>query len=217
MSPELFDPEKFGFKDGRRTKRSDCYALGMVIYEVLSGQTPFSRHADYIVVVKVLKGERPGRPQGETRTWFSDDIWSVLERCWKTSPGDRPGIKDVLRCLEGRSRSRTPFSPQAITNRTTNSPTNFDPSAEESVDKSEISSPPQTVSSQQSQELPLKGNPNENSDHPFAHKHSALPHGPSDHQNLEMSVADPDGSDLEEPGGILDKVSRPGLPDGFLC
>jgi len=36
MSPELLDPERFGFdKDDRRpTKQADCYALGMVVYEV---------------------------------------------------------------------------------------------------------------------------------------------------------------------------------------
>lgn len=36
MSPELLDPERFGMdKDARRpTKQADCYALGMVIYEV---------------------------------------------------------------------------------------------------------------------------------------------------------------------------------------
>lgn len=33
MSPELLDPERFGGGD-RPTKQSDCYALGMVIYEV---------------------------------------------------------------------------------------------------------------------------------------------------------------------------------------
>ena len=33
MSPELLDPERFGAGD-RPTRQSDCYALGMVIYEV---------------------------------------------------------------------------------------------------------------------------------------------------------------------------------------
>ena len=37
MSPELLYPEKFGGSDGRPTKQSDCYALGMVVYEVLTG------------------------------------------------------------------------------------------------------------------------------------------------------------------------------------
>jgi len=37
MSPELLDPERFGVsksEDDRPTGQSDCYALGMVIYEV---------------------------------------------------------------------------------------------------------------------------------------------------------------------------------------
>ena len=33
MSPELLDPLRFG-SDGRPTCESDCYALGMVVYEV---------------------------------------------------------------------------------------------------------------------------------------------------------------------------------------
>jgi serine/threonine protein kinase len=34
MSPELLDPEPFGVQGDRPTRQSDCYALGMVIYEV---------------------------------------------------------------------------------------------------------------------------------------------------------------------------------------
>lgn len=33
MSPELLDPPRFG-SNGRPTRESDCYALGMVVYEV---------------------------------------------------------------------------------------------------------------------------------------------------------------------------------------
>ena len=36
MSPELLDPERFGLEYCKPTKESDCYALGMVIYEVRS-------------------------------------------------------------------------------------------------------------------------------------------------------------------------------------
>jgi len=37
MSPELLDPGRFGVpasEEKRPTRQSDCYALGMVIYEV---------------------------------------------------------------------------------------------------------------------------------------------------------------------------------------
>ena len=33
MSPELLDPKRFN-SNGRLTRQSDCYALGMVVYEV---------------------------------------------------------------------------------------------------------------------------------------------------------------------------------------
>lgn len=34
MGPELFYPEDFGLSKFQPTKESDCYAFGMVIYEV---------------------------------------------------------------------------------------------------------------------------------------------------------------------------------------
>ena len=64
MSPELLHPNQFGLKDSRPTRESDCYALGMVIYEVLSGKAPFAALKDFMVMRKVTDGERPERPEG---------------------------------------------------------------------------------------------------------------------------------------------------------
>lgn len=38
MSPELFYPDEFGLSRFQLTKESDCYAFGMVVYEVSSAQ-----------------------------------------------------------------------------------------------------------------------------------------------------------------------------------
>ena len=103
MSPELLDPGKFGLKDSCSTRESDCYALGMVIYEVLSGLTPFAGCRDGTVVLKVLDGERPGRPQGAEGARFTDALWEMLERCWNPQPHDRPSVEAVLEFLEGIS------------------------------------------------------------------------------------------------------------------
>ena len=111
MSPELFKPERFGVKDSSRTKSSDCYALGMVVYEVLTEQAPFSQYDKYATIGKVLRGERPKRPQGPEERWFTDDIWDILGRCWKPKPGDRPSIKNVLQHLRLPSWSWTPVKP----------------------------------------------------------------------------------------------------------
>jgi hypothetical protein len=100
MSPELILPEEFGLQKGRPTKASDCYALGMVIYEVLSGQRPFTADNDLDVVGKTLRGERPGRPQGKEGKLFTDEIWDILELCWKEQPRDRISVSAVLLRLE---------------------------------------------------------------------------------------------------------------------
>jgi len=103
MSPELLVPEHFGLKESRPTKPSDCYALGMMVYEVLSGQMPFDQHPPVIVVFRILEGERPERPQGAQGALFTDDIWAILEHCWKPKPSDRIDAKAVLWGLEGNS------------------------------------------------------------------------------------------------------------------
>ena len=107
MSPELLDPGDFDLKTVRPTKSSDCYALGMVIYEVLSGQTPFASSGTPVVILKVLSRQRPERPKGKRGELFTDDIWGLLNDCWKHNPTDRPGVKAVLQYLEG-----TPPLPQ---------------------------------------------------------------------------------------------------------
>ena len=101
MSPELLDPDQFGLKEGNPTKESDCYALGMVIYEVLSGQPPFSECRGFVVIRKVLAGERPKRPQGDEGKLFTDGIWGILKLCWKPQPHDRISAKAILSGLEG--------------------------------------------------------------------------------------------------------------------
>ena len=112
MSPELLDPDQFGLEDSKPTKESDCYALGMVVYEVLSGQAPFALLKDFIVVRKVMEGERPGRPDGQEGAWFTDDLWETVELCWETRPEARPSIQAVLEDLERASRAWKPPSPQ---------------------------------------------------------------------------------------------------------
>ena len=100
MSPERFDPVRFGVKDGRATKESDCYALGMVVLEVLSGQVPFTEdRRDYMALQKILGGAHPERPEGVEAICFTDELWGMLQRCWLSRPTDRPTAEGVLECL----------------------------------------------------------------------------------------------------------------------
>ena len=113
MSPELLDPDRFGLGDGRPTKHSDCYALGMVILEVLTGKPPFPNCSGLVVMRKVIEGERPGRPQGKEEVWFTDDLWEMLEQCWSPQPERRPTIDAILQCLEQGSTAWQPLPPDS--------------------------------------------------------------------------------------------------------
>ena len=114
MSPELIDPGCFNLTESRRTKESDCYSLGMAIYEVLSGQAPFAPLRPPLVIWRVLQGLRPGRPEGEVGVLFTDDVWRTLELCWEHQPSKRISAKTVLQRLEKASLPRLHFDTNGI-------------------------------------------------------------------------------------------------------
>ena len=116
MSPELLNPEMFGLKDSCPTKESDIYALGMAIYEVLGRQAPFPQCIDAVVILKVMEGKRPVRPEGARGAWFKGGLWEMLELCWKPQRDDRPSLETILQRLEGVAPPSRPSSPTPTTN-----------------------------------------------------------------------------------------------------
>ena len=100
-------PERF-IRRSLATEKSDCYALGMVIYEVLADQPPFKVPKGSILMMMVLSGERPGRPEGVKGRWFGDDLWEMLNRCWAEDEEIRPDIRTVRERLEQDSRTWDP-------------------------------------------------------------------------------------------------------------
>ena len=150
MGPELFYPEKLGLTGRRPTKPSDCYALGMVAYEVLSGKVPFHHYKYYkgiAAIWRILNGEHPERLQGDGGLWFTDDIWSTLERCWELKLDARPSAEEILRGLEKASMFWTPAQTMACPLPTDLSAQNLDSSTEESTEEDETSSTSQALPS----------------------------------------------------------------------
>ncbi|KAF9651759.1 kinase-like protein [Thelephora ganbajun] len=107
MSPELLDPQRFG-SNGRPTCESDCYALGMVIYEVLTGLRPFHHLNAYPPVFAVLRGERPGKPLDAESLGFSDTLWELVQSYWSESSSARPTPQRLLDYLSDPSLTWVP-------------------------------------------------------------------------------------------------------------
>lgn len=84
MSPELFYPREFGLSKFQLTKESDCYAFGMVIYEVISLQhwAPSSLPLSS-VWLRFSRGRCPSKrsnPGGRCRMRFSEGPARIFQR-----------------------------------------------------------------------------------------------------------------------------------------
>ncbi|KAF9783954.1 kinase-like domain-containing protein [Thelephora terrestris] len=95
MSPELLNPKDFG-SDGRPTRESDCYALGMLIYEFLTGLRPFPHVQAPPLILAILDGVRPEKPPHAESFGFSDTLWGLLQSCWSERSSTRPTAGELL-------------------------------------------------------------------------------------------------------------------------
>ncbi|KAG8887163.1 hypothetical protein FRB98_000419 [Tulasnella sp. 332] len=88
-SPELMD-------DCPKTMKSDVYALGMTIVEVLTGRMPFHKiSSQEKVMLEVTNGSRPPfEPLSRGNRSFAA-LWSLASSCWVADPDKRPSANEI--------------------------------------------------------------------------------------------------------------------------
>jgi len=97
MAPELLHSARFGLEKGVPSKEADVYALGMTVYQVLTGQWPFYPKREAEVVLAVVSGKRPPKPENAEEIGMTEAVWELMNECWREDRTKRPDILQVLR------------------------------------------------------------------------------------------------------------------------
>ena len=97
MAPELLLPPKFRLDKGIPSKEADIYALGMTVYQVLMGEWPFYPRREGEVILAVISGERPPKPENAEEIGMTEAVWDLIRDCWKEDRTARPTITEVLK------------------------------------------------------------------------------------------------------------------------
>jgi serine/threonine-protein kinase len=91
-TPAYMSPEQA--TGGEVDRRSDVYAFGCVLYEVLAGEPPFAGPTAQAIVARQLGGSP--RPLATVRPDLPPGVESAVFRTLELDPGNRPGSAGLL-------------------------------------------------------------------------------------------------------------------------
>ncbi|CAE6418239.1 unnamed protein product [Rhizoctonia solani] len=93
-APEILSEET------KTTQAGDVYALGMIVFEVMTGILPYDGVREPSIMRRILAGQVPSRPEAHIPAGVdqADRLWSLITSCWAFDPKERPGawkVKDM--------------------------------------------------------------------------------------------------------------------------
>jgi len=66
----------------------------------LCGHHPYLEiPSDILAVNAIMEGVRPIKPERAKQLGFNDELWRTVELCWLEDRNARPGVGDILSCL----------------------------------------------------------------------------------------------------------------------
>ncbi len=121
-TPAYMSPEQAGLGTSDVDTRSDIYSLGVLLYELLTGRTPFDTkkllEAGYDAVMRTIREDDPPKPSARLSTLSAEELSAVaVQRRAEPQKLSRVVRADldwiVMKCLE-KSRQRRYETPDAL-------------------------------------------------------------------------------------------------------
>ncbi|RHZ73723.1 hypothetical protein Glove_229g22 [Diversispora epigaea] len=96
IAPEIFYNKNY-------TTKSDVYSLGIIMWEVITGEIPFSNHKfdskpDFFLAI--INGYRP-----EIYKYIPYEYATLMKQCWDYNPDNRPDAKTIENEMDSLIRS----------------------------------------------------------------------------------------------------------------
>ncbi|RHZ59704.1 hypothetical protein Glove_362g32 [Diversispora epigaea] len=96
IAPELLRKKDY-------TTKSDVYSFGIIMWEVMTGETPFSDHefdSDSDFALAIINGYRP-----KIYEYIPYEYVTLLKQCWDANPDNRPDAITIYNKLNSLIRS----------------------------------------------------------------------------------------------------------------
>ncbi|KAL5493022.1 hypothetical protein ACEPAI_4470 [Sanghuangporus weigelae] len=96
-------PEFFNIPDSKHSKKTDVWAFGMTVFELLARQRPFANVHPLAVPLAISRLDRPSLPNPSmlpTTSRTRESLWEICQMCWKKNPEDRVDIVEISVWLE---------------------------------------------------------------------------------------------------------------------